>query len=317
MNRLISVMTSRFTAEALRPNSSSRAVIASFLGYLAAWESHANGAGGFLSESTAVGLRATLSSTLELRSYLTQEVGYKYITTLRLSQDPTENFYGIVRQASSCNDHPTPTQFLMTMNCMSFYSLVKTVRYGNADPCALSALLETGEDSNNCPPSSSSSWHQADDLMKSGNLPDAGVALSPSFDHEQHIERSDSRLVYNVYGYIAKKCVMKTKCEPFKQTLTMPAVEGSCGIARLTLHKDKGGLLYPRSALYHFERRLEDMFTECFSRKKLHTESILDLVTLVRARWICSIGCSEHAAAPTKKVISFYLTLGSTFLLRV
>ncbi|KAG0431514.1 hypothetical protein HPB47_021709 [Ixodes persulcatus] len=50
-----------------------RAVIASFLEYLAAWESHADGAGGFLSESTAVGLRVTLSSTLELLSYLTEE----------------------------------------------------------------------------------------------------------------------------------------------------------------------------------------------------------------------------------------------------
>ncbi|KAG0425648.1 hypothetical protein HPB47_027201 [Ixodes persulcatus] len=95
INRLISVMASLFTAEALRPNLSSRAVIASFLEYLAAWQSHADGTGGFLSESTAVGLRVTLSSTLELLSYLTEEVGYKYIMTSRLSQDPIENLIEI------------------------------------------------------------------------------------------------------------------------------------------------------------------------------------------------------------------------------
>ncbi|KAH7981059.1 hypothetical protein HPB49_021215 [Dermacentor silvarum] len=57
INRIICVMTSRFPGEALRPNSSSTEALSGFLKYLAAWEKHAGGAGGFLSESTATGLR--------------------------------------------------------------------------------------------------------------------------------------------------------------------------------------------------------------------------------------------------------------------
>ncbi|CAN7989750.1 unnamed protein product, partial [Ixodes pacificus] len=68
MNRLISVTTSRFTAEALRPNSSSRAVIASFLGYLAARESHADGAGGFLSEQDQIRARLAVMEQAERES---------------------------------------------------------------------------------------------------------------------------------------------------------------------------------------------------------------------------------------------------------
>ncbi|XP_049511527.1 uncharacterized protein LOC125939958 [Dermacentor silvarum] len=57
INRIICVMISRFPGEALRPNSSSTEALSGFLEYLAAWEKHAGGAEGFLSESTATGLR--------------------------------------------------------------------------------------------------------------------------------------------------------------------------------------------------------------------------------------------------------------------
>ncbi|KAH6933221.1 hypothetical protein HPB50_013593 [Hyalomma asiaticum] len=111
-------MIFRFPRGAPRPSSSSAAALSGFLEYFATWEQHAGGAGGFLSESTASGLRVTISSTLELLSYL-QNLGYTYyIITARLSQDPIENLFRIVRQASGSNDHPTPTQFLITMNCL-------------------------------------------------------------------------------------------------------------------------------------------------------------------------------------------------------
>lgn len=132
-------MTSRLPREALKPTSSSTA-LSGFLEYLDSWEQHAEKDGGSLSESTAIGLRVTTSSTLELLSYLTS-LGYSHLMTSRLRQDPLENMFGIVRQASGCNKHPTPTRFLITMNCISFYSLVKTVRYGNADQCAPNVLL--------------------------------------------------------------------------------------------------------------------------------------------------------------------------------
>lgn len=70
------------------------------------------------------------------------------------------------------------------MNCMSFYSLVKTVRCRNAGSCAVSALLDTQVSS--LP--SNNLWDQVDALIASGNLPGAKVALSIA-DHDQHREK--------------------------------------------------------------------------------------------------------------------------------
>lgn len=64
-----------------------------------------------LSESTAAGLRVTTATAPEVLVYLTAKVGFKYLMTSKNSQDPLENFSGIVRHAAGNNDHPTPTSF--------------------------------------------------------------------------------------------------------------------------------------------------------------------------------------------------------------
>ncbi|KAH6944311.1 hypothetical protein HPB50_002684 [Hyalomma asiaticum] len=210
-------MIFRFPRGALRPSASSATALSGFLEYTATWEQYVGGAGGFLSGSTASGLRVTISSTLERLSYL-QNLGYTYIMTARLSQDPIENLFRIVRQASGCNDHPTPTQFLITMNCLSFYNLIYRKIYGNVDPCAVSALLDTKATSSSCFPSNNL-WDRVDALSDSGNLPGAEVALSGA-DHDENIERSDSPITYYVAGYAARKFIMKTKCQTCMDDLT-------------------------------------------------------------------------------------------------
>ncbi|KAH6939827.1 hypothetical protein HPB50_021872 [Hyalomma asiaticum] len=142
MHDLIEIMTSRFATKALRPGSVAEDQLLSFLTYLTEWERHAAGQGGFLSTSTAVGLRVTVSSVISVLDYLPNCVGYKYLMTSKLGQDPIENLFGIVSQPSGCNSHPTPQQFLITVSCLSFYGLAKSVSNGNAEPGVLTSLLE-------------------------------------------------------------------------------------------------------------------------------------------------------------------------------
>lgn len=92
------------------------------------------------------------------------------------------------------------------------------------------------------------------------------------------------------------------------QASTVPALRCTSGLARLTEHRDKGELLYPTGVLLCFVQKLENWFTECFSRNKLQTDSILDILAIVKSRFYHEIGCQEHAAALTAKVIGFYLT---------
>ncbi|KAH6932627.1 hypothetical protein HPB50_008196 [Hyalomma asiaticum] len=123
---VICAMTSHYPAEALRPGSTQAHLLEDFLVYLNEWEAHAKKTGGFLSDSTANGLRVTITSVLETLSYLIEKAGFKYIMTSKTSQDPLENLFGIIRQSSWSNDDPMPTQFLLTISCLSFYGLVKT-----------------------------------------------------------------------------------------------------------------------------------------------------------------------------------------------
>lgn len=144
-------MTSRFPAEAMRPGSASVDKLHSFLALLKSWELHTNGKQGFLSQSTATGLRVTLSSVLSLLGYLSRSVGFKYLMTSRLSQDPVEHLFGIVLQSSGCNSHPTPQQFVVTVNCLSFSNLAHSVSKGNCEPSVLSALLDANASQQDSP----------------------------------------------------------------------------------------------------------------------------------------------------------------------
>lgn len=104
--------------DGLRPSSERVAELEAFLVFLHYWEEAAKEAdGGFVSKSTAEGLRVTICSTLPLLSYLTS-LGFRYKLTSQLSQDKLENVFGIIRQYCSTNDHPNPEKFLVTVNCL-------------------------------------------------------------------------------------------------------------------------------------------------------------------------------------------------------
>lgn len=130
MRRLIEAMTSRCSSSALRPRNIHHASIESFLEYLDEWEEAATSEG-YLSRSTAEGLRVTLSRSLHLLDYVVTKLDYHYLMTSRLCQDSIERLFGIVRQMSGCNDHPTPSQFLISVNTLSFQNLVKSPTHGN------------------------------------------------------------------------------------------------------------------------------------------------------------------------------------------
>ncbi|XP_040063511.2 uncharacterized protein LOC120837930 [Ixodes scapularis] len=197
INNLIKIMTSRFTAKALRPGSKEVEFLKEFLDFLSSWESHAKGVGGFLSDSTADGLRVTVSSTLALLDYLTAH-GFSYLMTSRLSQDPLENLFGIVRQSSGSNDHPTPTQFLIIVNCLSFCNLAKVASSGNAEVNEdVSSLLNASDGS-----TAEAKVAEIDKQIEAGNLGSAECMLrSVSSEHKAYVEqKSDSRLIHYMAG---------------------------------------------------------------------------------------------------------------------
>ncbi|KAH6920884.1 hypothetical protein HPB50_028126 [Hyalomma asiaticum] len=211
MNRLIRVMTSRTSEKALKPDTPNMHFLTGCLEYLKEWEQHAKPAGGgFLTESTASGLRVTIKSTLDLLSYLTSTLGFKYLLTSRLSQDKLENLCGIIRQSSGCNDHPTVSQFLVTVNLLAFYNLAKPPRGGNCPPDVIKALLSPNELS-----TTTNLVDRIDGLLDRGSINDAEDVIQSllSSDHQSYTEKkSNSALIYYVAGYVARKIISKNSC---------------------------------------------------------------------------------------------------------
>lgn len=271
-----------------------------------------------MSASTTVGLRVIIASVLSLLDYLSQQLEYKFIMTSRLSQDPLENFFGIARQASGCNTHPTPQQFLITVSCLSFYSLAKSVTNGNAEPGMLTALLGAdaadGDEQNK--------QFLLDQLIANGDLCSAELAVNKleksAPDHVACISaKSDERLTFYVAGYVARKFLAKTSCDACKKVLLADKKElQNLRAAEFTQLKDNGGLLYPSGFLLRFIQNLENLFTGCFSAQELHHESIMDVISLIKSQPRDSVGCAEHAEVLTAEMVAFFVTTRLHFFVK-
>ncbi|XP_049522179.1 uncharacterized protein LOC125944849 [Dermacentor silvarum] len=304
MRRLIEAMTSRCSSGALKPGGTHEKCIENFLAYLDEWETAA-GSGGFLSRSTAEGLRVTLSSTLHLLRYLTTKLKFSYMMTCRLSQDPLERLFGIIRQMSGCNDHPTPSQFLISVNTLSFQNLAKPPKGSNVSSGLLRSLLgaDNGKDL--------TSQRKLDELLDAGNLAEAHEVLSECGHGTEHVDMvvqtSDARLIYYMAGYVARKSVASTKCAECSRQLLQGENDSAPGAASLTAAVDRGGLLYPSAKLNELVTTLENTFTHCFSVREVKCDSIMDLVSFLQLRKLTLVGCPDHSMSLTNKIMKFYV----------
>ncbi|KAM7281201.1 hypothetical protein ISCGN_005854, partial [Ixodes scapularis] len=243
-----------------------------FQQYLDNWEATV-GKLGFLSQATAEGFRVTLASTLSLLTYVTKTLGFKYLMTARLSQDSIENLFGILRQMSGCNDHPTPTQFLISVNCLSFYSLARSPTSGNILQGLLNSLLDPRSNSD-----PAKLQNKLADLLDADYLNEAHEMIKACSALPEHGDtvalKSDSRITYYVSGYAARKMLKKTKCEECSRLLLQPKDSPSLpGESCLTKYMDRGGLLYPSQALKDLVEIMEDGITYCFTFNKLRANS--------------------------------------------
>lgn len=246
MEKLIFVMTSRTPSKGLRPNSPSAQFLDNFIEFLAEWEQHAaEHGGGFLSPGTACGLRVTLKSTLSLLCYLSSSLGLKYLLTANLSQDKMENVFGIVRQSFGCNDHPSPEQFLIIINSLSFYSLARSPKNGNSPEEVVTALLgpsDLGREK------SAHISAVMDEILDDDNLERAEYVLRTQglLDHKSCIEKhSDSRLVFYIAGYVVRKSLKRSSCLACASSLCILPVQAECNDnASFTREFDHAGLIY-------------------------------------------------------------------------
>lgn len=177
MVKLIEAMTARILSQGLKVDSPQEMNIKEFLEYLNEWETSLEPSKtGFTSGSIAEGLRVTLHATLGLLRYASEKLNFKFMLTNHLSEDCIEKCFGVIRQFSGRNDHPTAMQFLITVNCLSFYDSVKAPNSGSCSGGSLTSLL--GDDS---------SVKQVDALIDNGKLEEASGVLEKSELDPDHV----------------------------------------------------------------------------------------------------------------------------------
>ncbi|KAH6933270.1 hypothetical protein HPB50_013924 [Hyalomma asiaticum] len=112
-------------------------------------------------------------------------------------QDKVESFFGIVRLSSGCNTHPTPQQFLLTVNCLPYYNLASSVVGSNVDKDLITSLLSTGELEEE---TQKEGFFSVCKAHVEAELPSTSTSPREVEDHWYHVQRSDSRLIYYVRG---------------------------------------------------------------------------------------------------------------------
>ncbi|KAH9378303.1 hypothetical protein HPB48_007229 [Haemaphysalis longicornis] len=121
--------------------------------------------------------------------------------------------FGTIVQSSRCNDHPTVSQFLTTVNMLPFYNLAKPHRGGNCAPDMIKALLSENELREM---TSTSLLDKMDYLLDHENVSEADdvvQALVFSGDHASYTDKkSNSALIYYTTGYVARKVIAKNCC---------------------------------------------------------------------------------------------------------
>lgn len=98
--------------------------------------------------------------------------------TSHLSQDKIYNLFGIVRQSSGCNAHPTPQQFLTTVNCLSYYNLAKSVPGANVGSDIINSLMTVNDQ-----PAGSCKQQLIDVLLSNGDITAAEAAVNDMHEH--------------------------------------------------------------------------------------------------------------------------------------
>lgn len=124
INLLSDILNSNSYLKALRPDSEQERELKNFLLYLELWESCSE-PDFYLTKSTAEGLKATISTTLDLLSYCTKDLGFQYLMTTRINQDPLEHFFGLLRASGGDNNNAESFQIAQIFRLVSLYSLVK------------------------------------------------------------------------------------------------------------------------------------------------------------------------------------------------
>ncbi|XP_039305481.1 uncharacterized protein LOC105206719 isoform X2 [Solenopsis invicta] len=324
VNALITAMNSRSIKYSLQPGNEMYKNIEDFLTFLVEWEKEAKKMNySFITDQTCYGLKISLKATLEICTFLINKCEFQFLMTSRLNQDNLERFFGMMRNACGCNDHPDSQLFIQMYRLISTYSLVKPPKGSNVSTAELMDILLKIKDIKDIEERQEQWISQIDTILDRGRNTDV-LAYIPSLlnDHDSHMYTTSDYVLTYIAGYVARKgnrfCINNNKCEECLKTLIIQSNNEIPERHKLIYLKSKGYLINPSVILFDLLSTLEKGIIEATQCGEINANTLFDIINLIDEEKISInfLGCEEHNYDFTKNIIRFYLTTRMFFLVK-
>ncbi|XP_065212352.1 uncharacterized protein LOC135839982 isoform X2 [Planococcus citri] len=303
MNDLIKAMNSRSGKGALRMDSDEYKVISSFIDYLILWKTRSPGQ--FITENSFKGLIVTLKSTLGVFHYLITEFKLSFFMTVKLNQDCLEHFFGLVRAGGGNNDHPDAVMFIYIFRLLCVYSLVQPPKGSNVENnYMVENFLKSSDVQSKDDKEKLDHWKfTLDRIIDNGDsLED--VIFEP-------LATNDAMQLFA--GYVFKKIKKFVQCS---SCLTTVLGEKSDRGIYFKI-RDKYGVLHtPSNQLWALLQILENYVAEERDEGGMNCDMFFNIAYRIQEgdRKIILVGCEQHQAELTAKIVQYYITVRLFFL---
>ncbi|XP_057671268.1 uncharacterized protein LOC130903014 [Diorhabda carinulata] len=164
------------------------------------------------SESTLVGFKVTLASTLEITDMMHNECGFEYFMTSRLSQDYLEQLFSIMRYSCGSNEHPDAKLFLQVFRLFCLFSHEEWILklYEALENCALPGdqVLMYGNEQGQKEASDNDNSKDLNQI----NLPKTVRENEDKLiDHDYNVTYTSEQVLAYLAGYVSRKMKKKIR----------------------------------------------------------------------------------------------------------
>jgi hypothetical protein len=177
-----------------------------------------------------------------------KSVGFDYLETQSLNQDPLENTFGVIRLHSGSNNNPTLGQFVDALKDSIIndlaYAVLRNANCGHDDFELFDNLYSLLKESSAFRPNSSTS-HGRETIHE--NL--SGSRIAEQVQQEVNDVDMDLFSVVYVSGFIARHVLRAVRCDNCKACLTSPVMSTNAFVYFKKYKDNEQSLTYPSERL--------------------------------------------------------------------
>uniref|UniRef100_A0A2S2NYW9 Transposable element P transposase n=1 Tax=Schizaphis graminum TaxID=13262 RepID=A0A2S2NYW9_SCHGA len=317
-NRTFDALNRKYPAEGIRNNSIDFDVLEDTYAWLNSWENCVKNKliseDEYLTKNTSDGLRVTIKSTIELSKYLINDCGYSYVLSSKMNQDRLEQFFGMARQATGPNDHPTTPTFIQIYKMLSVYSILKPPKTGNCKILEKNTPKITLNDIKSI--FVNDKVDKEDKLLKLQERLDLIVKegkweTEDVFESDIHNYCTPNKaevtdcVIYYISGFVCRYILKHTNCDVCINALK-GKVYSSKSEAAFTNLKSRGKLIHPNEHFHNIISAIENSFSKYCTMPSVFQDTIDNFIENNTS--LLTFPCDEHKNEVLMFIIRYYIT---------